>query len=425
MPGRRFLLRGRQGALPARRPSIAMPIAYLLLLCAAFGTGGLWPVYISQLGGGPAAAGIFNAVGSLTGIGGTLCSGWLTDRLGRRKQLFCGSCIFFAGTWWLMARAATWQQLTLINAFGGFAFGAALNMIIILTGLLAGEMQRGRSFGLLTFMSGLSLLLSGLAFGPIADRYGFPALFVVDALLCLACVVPGLFFVEPPAPPDTEPAAPPGMEPAAPRRSPRQARGRVGLGRGFYLLAAAAFFASMAGFGSSLGRSIAMSQLGFSATAISLATAIGGASSMPAPLAAGWLSDRMGRKRLLLACLGSGSAAVLVLAFAGSAWGFWGASALLALLMSAPPLLQALATDLLPARSVGIGLSLLSGASSAGLFTGSLGIGVAIQQMGARPSFLTAALAPLIALALLLPIREPGRRGPADLPGDRVRGSPG
>jgi MFS family permease len=393
----------------SRRPLIAMPIAYLLLLCAAFGTGGLWPVYIAQLGGGPSAAGIFNAVGSLTGIAGTLFSGWLADRLGHRRELFCVSCIVFAGTWWLMAQATTWQQLTLINAFGGFAFGIAVNMIIILTGLLAPEMQRGRSFGLLTFMSGLSLLVSGLAFGPIADRYGFPTLFIVDSFICLACLLPGLLF--------EEPAAAPAKASA---RTTQQARGLGDLGRSFYLLTAAAFFAVVASFGGSLGRSIAMSELGFSATAISLATAIGGAISLPTPLVVGWLSDRTGRKWPLLLCLGSGSIALLALAFAGSAWGFWGASALMALMMSSQPLMQALATDLLPAGSVGSGLSLLSGASSAGLFASSLGIGVAIQQMGARPSFLGAILMPLLAMALLLPVHEPGPRGRTHLRVDRV-----
>ncbi len=379
----------------SRRPLIAMSIAYLLLLCAAYGMGGLWPVYIAQLGGGPSAAGIFNAAGAMAIVPATLLSGWLADRTGRRRELFYVSSILFAATWWLMSKATTWQQLTLVNVFGGFTFGIATNLIIILTGLLAGKAERGRSFGLLTFMVGASLLVSGLAFGPIADRWGFPTLLTIDAVICMLCLLPSLLFVEP----TTLPVKMPG-------RTPQQAGGLAGLGRSYYLLTGAALVYTLASFGGSLGRSIAMSQLGFSATAISLTTAIGGAISLPIPLIMGWLSDHMGRKRLLLLCLTSGFVALLALAFAGSAWGFWGASALLALMMSAQPLMQALATDMLPAGSVGIGLSLLSGATSAGIFCSSLGIGLAIQQMGARPSFLITALTPLLAVTLVLPVRE-------------------
>ncbi len=384
---------------PSRRPLIGIAIAYLLLLCAAFGTGGLWAVYVAQLGGSPTAVGIFNAAGNLAAVAATLLSGWLADRLARRKELFYVSCVLFAGTWWLMTRAITWQQLTLINVIGGFTFGVAINMIVILTGLLAGETERGRSFGLLTLMVGLSMLVSGLVSGPIADRWGFPTLFMFDVLLCLACLIPGLLFTEPARAP-TKTAERPAV----------RGRGLAGLGRSFYLLTAATFIVTFACFGGSLGRSIAMSQLGFSATAISLTTAIGGAISLPTPLIFGWLSDRIGRKRLLWLSLAAGFVSLLALAFAGSAWSFWAASALFALIMSAQPLMQAWATDLLPVESVGIGLSLLSGAASAGLFVSSLGIGAAIQQMGARPAFLLTALTSLIAIGLLLPVHERDRR---------------
>ncbi len=401
----------------ARQPLFAMAAAYFMLLLAAFGTSSLWPVYITQLGGGPTASGIFNAAGNLTGVAGTLLSGWLADRTGRRKTIFYVSSVLFAGTWWLMTRATTWQQLALINLAGGFTFCIALNMIVILTGLLAGKLERGRSFGVLTLTIGAAQLLGGLVCGPIADRFGFNTLFMVNTLLCVGCVLPGLFFVEPLA------ATPVGQGAGKTRRrgdtetgsfdfaqSARQGAGGRGglgsLGRGFYLVVAASLLIGMAGFGGGLGRSIVMDQLGFSATAISLAAAVGAAIGLPIPLVMGWLSDRIGRKRLLVGCLTAGLTGLLGLAFAGSAWSFWGASVLLALLFSASPLLQALATDLLPAESVGSGLSLLSSASSAGLFISSLGIGAAIEGWGGRPAFLITALAPLIAMGLVAAVRE-------------------
>jgi MFS family permease len=374
----------------SRRSLVTLASAYFLLWCAAFGTGSLWPFYLAQLGGGPSAAGIFFATGNVTSVAATLLSGWLAGRFGRRKPLFLVSCLLFAVTWWFMARATTWQELTLINAFGGFTFGMVTNLILILTGLLADADQRGRSFGLLSLTMGASLLVSGLAYGPIADRWGFPTLMVINAALCLLCLVPGLFFVEPVV------SSVRVFEQTGP-----QIEVRSGLGRRFYFLAATALITSIASFGANLGRSIVMSQYGFSATAISMTTAIGGAMSLPTPLLLGWLSDLIGRKRLLLLCLAAGFLALLAFAFAGSAWGFWGASVLLALMMSAQPLMQALATDMLPPDAVGAGLSMLSGASSVGLFVSSLGMGFAIQQIGGRPAFLIVALAPLLAMAMV------------------------
>lgn len=389
----------------SRRPLFAMTTAYLLLLVAAFGTGSLWPVYITELGGGPSASGIFNAAGNLTGVAGTLFSGWLADRTGRRRRIFFMGSALFASTWWLMTRATTWQQLTLINLAGGFTFCVALNMIVVLTGLLAGETERGRSFGLLTVTIGVSQILSGVVCGPIADRFGFNTLFIINTLLCLASMLPGLFFVEPVIAQETGDTRPP-------RTSSRPDTPQRGLSGSFYLVVVAALLTSAVMFGGGLGRSIVMDQLGFSATAISLATAIGGAISLPMPLIIGWLSDRLGRRRLLLGCLGAGVFALLAFAYAGSAWTFWAASMLLALMGSASPLLQALATDLLPVGAVGSGLSLLSSASSAGLFVSSLGMGAAIQGLGGRPAFLFTALAPLIVMGLVAGVREKAWRAP-------------
>jgi predicted MFS family arabinose efflux permease len=377
----------------SRRPLIAMSVAYFMILSAGFGTGGLWPVYVVQLGGGPAAAGILNAFSGPANVIAALLCGWLVTRVPRRKPIFYASCLLFAGTWFLMSRATTWQQLAGLNFLCGLAFGMTTNLIIIFTGLLAAATERGRSFGVLTFVSSASLLTGGLLSGVIADRWGFPALLTVNMVVCLLALIPGALFVEPPVPPRSEKRA--------------GSRGALAaLGKPFALLWGACLFMYLASFASTFGRGMTMSQLGFSATAVSLATAIGGAIALPAPLVIGWLSDRMGRKRLLLGCLAVGVAAMFVMSSAGSTWGFWAASALLAVMMTAQPLMQAFATDLLPAGSVSIGLALLSVASSFALTASSLGIGIAIESVGAQISFMVAALLPLIAMALLLPIRE-------------------
>ena len=48
-----------------------------------------------------------------------------------------------------------------------------------------------------------------------------------------------------------------------------------------------------------MGTSLAMSELGFEAAAISSTVAVTGAVVLPLPPPLGWLSDRLGRKRFL------------------------------------------------------------------------------------------------------------------------------
>ena len=381
----------------SHRPHALMSFAYLLVLCTGFGTGGLWPVYLRELGAGPMEVGIMNAVSGPANLAGALLCGWLADRFRRRRETFIGACGLFALTWGLMSRAATWQQLTALNLLAGFSFGMCTNMILIMTGLLAEASSRGRRFGVLTFVSSLSLLITGLLWGPIADRWGFPTLLVIDAVLCAACMILGVFFTEPPL-----------ARTAASAAGQRSGQG-VSLGTSYYRLLAATLFATVASYGAGFGRSVAMSQLGYSATAVGLTTAIGGAISLPVPLLLGGLSDRIGRKRLLILCYAAGLAALPALGFASTAWGFWAASALLGIMMASQPLQQALATDMLPRGLVGRGLALLGSAQALSILTGSLAVGAALQGLGARTTFLLWTIAPLAAIALLSQVREPRR----------------
>jgi MFS family permease len=381
----------------ALRPRILLAFAYLLVVCTGFGTGGLWPIYLKQLGAGPLEVGIMNAVSGPANLVGALLCGWLSDRFRRRRETFIFACILFTLTWGLMSRATTWQQLTALNVLAGFSFGMCTNMIVIMTGLLSEASSRGRSFGVLTFVSSASLLITGLVWGPIADRWGFPALLVMDALLCVTCVILGLFFTEPPL-------VRVATAWTAGRRSTEGS-----LGMGYYCLLAAALLAAIASYGAGFGRSVAMSQLGFSATAVGLATAIGGGISLPAPLVLGWLSDRIGRKRLLILCYVAGLAALPAIGFATTTWGFWGASVLVGIMMTSQPLQQALATDMLPGNLVGRGLALLGSATSLSIVISSLVVGAAFQGLGMRTTFLVWTIAPLVAIALLSQVRERGR----------------
>ncbi len=147
-------------------------------------------------------------------------------------------------------------------------------------------------------------------------------------------------------------------------------------------------------------------RLGFTATSISFTIAIGGLVSMPGSLLMGWLSDRIGRKRLVLACYAAGLTSLLVLAWPRSLGNFWCASVLLAILSSSSAAGSALVTDSLPAQALGRGLSFISGASNLGGFLASPVMGLALQQLGQPNAFLVSLVVPIVAIAVFLPIRE-------------------
>jgi hypothetical protein len=105
-----------------------------------------------------------------------------------------------------------------------------------------------------------------------------------------------------------------------------------------------------------MGTSLAMSELGFEAAAISSTVAVTGAVVLPLPPLLGWLSDRLGRKRFLALGYLMGTASLLASAASISLWHFW-ISACLGSVMSNVnnSVGSALVTDLVPRASLGRG----------------------------------------------------------------------
>lgn len=189
-----------------------------------------------------------------------------------------------------------------------------------------------------------------------------------------------------------------------------EAVARPGLGRSFYLLFAASLAAMIASFVSMMGRALAMDELGFGATAMASAAALGGAITLPLPPLVGALSDRTGRKNFLALSFLSGAAGLVLLSLSASLWQFLLAAGLVAVLSSVTGALgNALVTDLVPQAELGRGISLYGSTVWIAGIAGCALSGSAVQALGLALTFLLAALLPLASILLLIPI-EPGRR---------------
>jgi MFS family permease len=351
------------------------------------------PVYATQIGAGPAVAGTYLSFSYLALATGTVAAGYLSDRLQRRKALIIAGGVAGIPAIWLMGRATTVWQLAALTATVWFLGGTVLALASILTGLFARESEQGRVFGLLAMTSALGSLVGGLTTGPIADRWGFATLFVALSLFWSLSPLSGLLLKD-----KVIARAQPGESPAA--------REKPAFGGSFFLLLLASLAMGLALFAGILSRSLMMDQRGFSAAAVSSTAAIGGAATLPLPPLLGWLSDRTSRKRLMVVCCLAGSVGLLALAASASLWHFWGASALLNVLLYVSSVGSPMVTDLVPEGSLGRGMSLFTATTWAGGIVGFAGTGYAIERLGTTSTLVMGALLPLIAITLLIPIRE-------------------
>jgi len=388
-----------------RKQLLLLFLAYLVPWTCGNGLMPLLPVYAVRLGASSAVAGYYLAFVFLALAIGSFLAGPLAEALRRRKPLLIASGAAMVPLIWLMGRARTILGLACTTAAVFFLFGVAAVLVTTIAGLLAAEKERGRVFGLLGVTMGLGGVIGGLSVGPLVDRWGYPAMFTVLGAFCLLLVA----------------CASLARDKEVPRQAKHVEAGRrapAALGGAFIMLVLAQLVSLTVNGTGNIGRSLAMNDLGFSATALSSTSVIGGLIMLPLPFFLGWLSDRLGRRLLMIVCYASLAACAVVFAAAASLWHFWLGTTLLGVGMISNSVGAAYVADLLPPQSLGKGVSLFQGAHWLGNVVGLAAAGYAFQNVGIRPVMLAAAALPAIGMVLLFSSHRTGRRkGVVPLPG--------
>jgi len=386
--------------------AISMNKRQLLLLCLCLGlipfqaalTIRLLPVYAVRLGADPAITGLFVAFAFLAVTLGNITGGWLSDWFGMRKVILLISCLVWIPADLLLTQATTIQRLIGLIGLVWFPGGIAFAMLSIIAALSTVEGERGKVFGLIALASGSGSLLAGLIGGPIAERWGFPVLFMVMAAATLIILVIAIFIQDKPTPrkaaqPRPHDGAPAGEQPS--------------IGHLLKLLLVAHLLVRLGQFIGGLGSPLAMTRLGFDATDVSSTIAVSAAITLPLPLLLGWLSDRAGRQQFLIVAYGLCALGVLLLIPALWLWQFWLSASLLAIVEATNGVAQAFVADLAPPQAMGRAISLFNTTSMFAGIVGLSGAGYLIQTIGSSPTLLLGACLPLVAIGLLLRLRKP------------------
>ena len=353
----------------------------------------LLPVYMQQLGANESSTGVYFGLAFSALALGAMVSGWLSDRFQRRKLSLLLAGAVAMPTTFLMGQVDNLMILTMLTMVVWFIGSFTGTTISIIAGIYANPAARGLIFGAIAAAPGLSRIVSGSTSGAIVDRWGFSVLFMVLAVVWVGQVIVS-FVIE------DKRIVLPSDEQSVPSST-------VPMGRVIWFLIVAYFLIYVTNFSGNLGQPLAMNALEFDTSSISSLVAITGLVALPLPFLIGWLSDRLGRRPLLILICAVVSLGAFTLSFASELWQFWLSAALLGFSSSARSVGQAYVTDLVPPRILSIAISRLSAASPLGGIVGFGLTGVVIQGVGVQTAFLMIAMLPLAGIALLLAIKHP------------------
>lgn len=345
------------------------------------------PLYAGRLGANPASMGLYLALSFLMLTAGTLMSGWLSNHFRRRKPLIIVASLLNVPVFLLMAQANQLHVLIVLTMIAWFLSGITIGLVSILVGTYAKPSQRGRIFGMMGMAEGLSQLLGGLVSGHIVDQFGFPALFLGAALVELVYVFSALLI--------TDHLGVRSLPTAAPRQ-------HTPAGRDFALLALSSVLIYTLAFSTNLGRPVVMNQMGFDAIAISSAIAISGLVALPLPFLLGWLSDRIGRQKLLIVCYLLAGIGALMLSLATTLPAFWLSTTLITAVNASRSLGTALTADLVNPEARDVSIARYNSTPWMGGVIGFAAVGIVMEGIGAQATFTAASVLAVFAVWLVL-----------------------
>jgi MFS transporter, ACDE family, multidrug resistance protein len=184
--------------------------AYRAALFSNFATGwtafglriALVPLFVVEvLGHGAGMAGLALATFAIGNVSAVIPSGYLSDRIGRRKLMICGLTASAVST--VLVGFTTSLPLFLVAAY---VAGAATGMFIspqqaAVADIIGSKSRGGTAVATFQMMSDFGAILGSLAVGQIAEHLTFGTAFVISGVILLVAAIGWVFA------PETRPTA--------------------------------------------------------------------------------------------------------------------------------------------------------------------------------------------------------------------------
>jgi DHA1 family inner membrane transport protein len=142
------------------------------------------PVYLLEIGEGPAVSGLVISIGTLAGVLATVGMGPLQERLGAGRALFLALMVGGAAMWATGYLHDLWS-ITLVGLLWGTAIAVTLPPLLTLVGQQTSAAERGMGTALRNTGNEWSNMLSPVIFGLVAERTGVADAFVVVGITLL------------------------------------------------------------------------------------------------------------------------------------------------------------------------------------------------------------------------------------------------
>jgi MFS family permease len=153
------------------------------------------PAFLVSLGAGPAQLGVIEGIAESVASFAKLFSGYLTDRLDRRKPLVVAGYFVANAVKPLLALATAWWHILLIRFTDRLAKGVRGAPRDVMVAESVGKQRLGSAYGLIQSMDSAGAIAGPLAAVVLLGRYGIRGVFWAAAVPGALCVLVAQFGV--------------------------------------------------------------------------------------------------------------------------------------------------------------------------------------------------------------------------------------
>ena len=356
------------------------------------------PAFLASLGAGPAQLGLIEGVAESVASFAKLFSGYLTDRIDRRKPVVVAGYAVANAVKPLLALATAWWHILLIRFSDRLAKGVRGTPRDVMVAESVPKARLGSAYGFIQSMDSAGAIAGPVAALVLLARYGMRGVFWAAAVPGALCVMVALFGIR-----ETRRRTPPESELPTKQNATLSATSSAGLPGAFYTVLIAVTLFSL-GNSSDMFLVMRAENVGIP---VALAPLLGLVFNITYTLGswpAGWFSDHFSRRWIAAAGYLIFAAVYYVFGRAPSTPAIWITMAVYGLYYAlTQPVLKALVVETVGNEVRGRALGVYFFATSVATLAASLVTGELWKHYGASlPFYFSAGLAAFSALMLVI-----------------------